>query len=96
VLAGLAGALTVLRRRASAAQRQLALGALLFLVSGAAVLLMSDIFEFSWRYQVPALVTLPPAGALGIAVIIRYARRRKSTRSAAAAQREQRVTARTG
>jgi hypothetical protein len=41
-------------------------------------------------------VTLPPAGALGIAVIIRYARRKKTTRSAAAADREQRVTARTG
>jgi hypothetical protein len=55
---------------------------------------MSDIFEFSWRYQIPARVTLPPAGALGIAAIIRYVRRRKNTRSAA--QREQRVTARTG
>ncbi|HEY1639204.1 MAG TPA: hypothetical protein VGG35_00825, partial [Streptosporangiaceae bacterium] len=89
LIAGLAGALTVLRRRASAAQRGLALGALLFTIGGAAVLLMSDIFEFSWRYQIPALVTLPPAGALGIAAIIRYARRRKITRSAAAAQREQ-------
>jgi hypothetical protein len=96
LIAGLAGALTVLRRRASAAQRGLALGALLFTISGVAVLLMSDVFEFSWRYQIPALVTLPPAGALGIAAIIRYARRRKITRSAAAAQREQRVTARTG
>ncbi len=32
-----------------------------------AVLLASDAFEFSWRYQLPALVLLPPAGVLGIA-----------------------------
>jgi hypothetical protein len=33
------------------------------------LLLASDAFEFSWRYQLPALVTLPPAGALGIVAI---------------------------
>ena len=46
------------------------------------VLLASDLFEFSWRYQLPALVTLPPAGALGITVIIGYiaARRRRDSR----------------
>jgi hypothetical protein len=37
------------------------------------VTLISDAFEFSWRYQLPALVTLAPGGALGIAVIIRSA-----------------------
>jgi hypothetical protein len=31
--------------------------------------MISDIFEFSWRYQLPALVTLIPAGALGLAVL---------------------------
>jgi hypothetical protein len=30
------------------------------------------VFEFSWRYQLPALVTLVPAGALGITVVIGY------------------------
>jgi hypothetical protein len=35
------------------------------------VLLVSDLFEFSWRYQLPALVTLVPAGALGIAALKR-------------------------
>jgi hypothetical protein len=25
----------------------------------------ADLYEFSWRYQLPALVTLPPAGVLG-------------------------------
>jgi hypothetical protein len=34
---------------------------------------VSDLFEFSWRYQLPALVTLVPAGALGVAVILRLA-----------------------
>ncbi|HMH89567.1 MAG TPA: hypothetical protein VK586_00640 [Streptosporangiaceae bacterium] len=96
LLAGLAGALTVFRRRASEAQRQLALGATLFVATAVAVLLMSDLFEFSWRYQLPALVTLPPAGALGIAVILRYARRRKSDHLAAAARPDRRVAARTG
>jgi MYXO-CTERM domain-containing protein len=48
-------------------------------VTGAAVLLGSDVFQFSWRYQLPALVTLPPAGALGLSVIAGYvtARRRR-------------------
>ena len=40
-----------------------------FFASGAFVLLASDLFEFSWRYQLPALVTLVPAGALGIAAV---------------------------
>jgi hypothetical protein len=90
LLAGLAGAATVFRRRASDAQRQLALGATLFVTTGVAVLLMSDLFEFSWRYQLPALVTLPPAGALGIAAVIRYARRRQSDHLAAAGRPERR------
>jgi hypothetical protein len=71
-LAGLAGSvIALLRRRADATTRQLARGCLLCFTSAAAVLLVSDAFEFSWRYQLPALVTLVPAGALGIAVIIR-------------------------
>jgi hypothetical protein len=31
------------------------------------------VFEFSWRYQLPALVTLIPAGALGVTVLLRAA-----------------------
>jgi hypothetical protein len=49
--------------------RQVALACLLFFLTGAAVLVLSDVFEFSWRYQLPALVTLPAAGALGITAI---------------------------
>jgi hypothetical protein len=53
------------------AGRQLALCCLLFFGAGAAVLLMSDVFEFTWRYQLPALVTLPPAGAAAVAAFLR-------------------------
>jgi hypothetical protein len=70
-LAGLAGSAALLRRRADPGTRQLALACLLFLTSAAAVILASDLFEFSWRYQLPALVTLVPAGALGITIVIR-------------------------
>jgi hypothetical protein len=70
VLAGLAGSLGVLRRRMSQARRQLTLGCLLFFTSGAAALLMSDLMEFSWRYQLTALVTLPLAAALALAALL--------------------------
>ena len=77
VLAGLAGSASLLvRRRAGQAAREPALACLLFFASGVSVLLVSDVFEFSWRYLLPALVTLVPAGALGIAVLIRAARAR--------------------
>ncbi len=71
-LAGLAGtAAALLRRRLDPGTRQLALACLLCFLSGACVILVSDTFEFSWRYQLPALVTLVPAGVLGISLIIR-------------------------
>jgi hypothetical protein len=74
---GLLGSLGVLRRRRPVADAQWQLSVACLLVFGAAVavLLASDAFEFSWRYQLPALVTLPPAGALGLAVIISVLRR---------------------
>jgi hypothetical protein len=73
---GLAGSVVLLRRRwrSDPATRPLALACLLCFTSGASVLLVSDLFEFSWRYQLPALVTLVPAGALGIAVLGRLIR----------------------
>jgi hypothetical protein len=76
-LAGLAGSAALLRRRADPGTRQLALACLLFFVTAASVTLVSDLFEFSWRYQLPALVTLAPAGALGIGVIIGSIRTRR-------------------
>jgi hypothetical protein len=71
VLASLAACACLLRRRLEPATRRLGLTCLAMFASAACVLLASDVFEFSWRYQLPALVTLVPAGALGISVIIR-------------------------
>jgi hypothetical protein len=68
-LTGLAGSAFVLRRRLDPAARQRALACLLFFCSAVTVTLVSDLFVFSWRYQLPALVTLVPAGVLGISVI---------------------------
>ena len=76
-LAGLAGSALAARRKASQGVRQAARGCLLFFASGVFVLGVSDLFEFSWRYQLPALVTLVPAGALGISVIIGSIRSRR-------------------
>jgi hypothetical protein len=69
---GLAGTLALLRRRVRARDRdrELALASCLFFLTAAAILLFSDIPEFSWRYQLPAIETLPPAGALGLALIL--------------------------
>jgi hypothetical protein len=87
VLAGLVGSIGVLRRRASPAQHATAAACLLTFLSAVAVLLASDAFEFSWRYQLPALVTLPPAGALGITVIIGYLADRRARPAQVAAGR---------
>jgi hypothetical protein len=79
-LAGLAGSLATLRRRAPPAQRAAAMACLLFFTTGVAALLSSDVFEFNWRYQLPALITLPPAAALAITIALTW-----RTRSPAAA-----------
>ena len=83
VLAGLIGSASLLvRRRAGQAPRSApapALACLLLFTSGVFVLLASDVFEFSWRYMLPALVTLVPAGALGIGIMIRAAQARRAT-----------------
>jgi hypothetical protein len=71
VLAGLAGSASLLARRwAGPATREPALACLLLFTSAVALELVSDVFEFSWRYLLPALVTLVPAGALGITVVL--------------------------
>jgi len=79
VLAGLAGSVLVLARRrepvfarsggGSRGERSygLALACLLFTATAATVLLAPDVFEYSWRYQLPAIVMLPAAGVLGVA-----------------------------
>jgi hypothetical protein len=86
-LAGLAGSAALLRRRADPGTRQLALACLLFFTSAVSVTLVSDLFEFSWRYQLPALVTLAPAGALGIGVLIGAVRTRRHPAEGPLAQR---------
>src|SRR5208282_6105115 len=79
LLAGLAGIFTF-RRRDPGAQG-LALACLLTAGSGVAVLLSADLYEFSWRYQLPALVTLPIAGALGATAIARQIRNRRASKA---------------
>ena len=68
-VAGLLGLLGLSRRSTGGDQWELASACLLMFTTAVVLLLASDFFEFSWRYQLPAVVTLPPAGALGIAVI---------------------------
>ena len=68
-LAGLAGSCMLGaggRRRERAAT---ATACLLTTATAIILLLASDVYEFSWRYQLPALVLLPPAGILGAAAI---------------------------
>jgi hypothetical protein len=75
-LAGLAGTLSLARRHASPAQRHAAQACLLTFTAAAVILLISDAFEFSWRYQLPALITLPPAAALAITALRPHRRER--------------------
>jgi hypothetical protein len=75
LLLGLAGIFTFGRRRDPG---NLSLACLLVTGSAVAVLLGADLYEFSWRYQLPALVTLPIAGALGATAIARQVRSRRA------------------
>jgi hypothetical protein len=98
-LAGLAGTLSLARRNATPAQRDAARACLLTFTAAVAVLLISDAFEFSWRYQLPALVTLPPAAALGLTALFARRRRESGQRPATApapASQAQPVTAPAG
>lgn len=61
LLAGVAGALGLGRARRSPLQP----ATVLWATAGGGLLLASMLFEFSWRYQLPALVLLPVAGAMG-------------------------------
>ncbi|HEY2553584.1 MAG TPA: hypothetical protein VGI64_23750 [Streptosporangiaceae bacterium] len=82
-VAGVAGSLLALRRKASARSRQLALASLLMFATAVALTLVSDLFVFSWRYQLPLLVTLVPAGALGISAVVSLRSGRSARRAAA-------------
>ena len=82
LLAGIAGIFTFGRRRDPG---NLSLACLLVTGSAVAVLLGADLYEFSWRYQLPALVTLPIAGALGATAIARQLRSRRAAKAGPAA-----------
>ena len=85
-LAGLAGSALVLVRRARGTRsQQMGLACLLFTVTGVVILLVPDVLEFSWRYQLPALITLPPAGVLGISAILASRQARLAGRAGQAA-----------
>lgn len=84
--AGLAGSALLLRSRTGDCARHLALASLLFTATAAVLLLLPDVYEFSWRYQLPALVTLPAAGALAAAAL--RADRRRTAGDAARPEQE--------
>ena len=82
-LAGLAGSFMLGlggRRREHTAT---AAACLLTTAMAIILLLASDAYEFSWRYQLPALVLLPPAGILGAAAIAASMRDAAPKRAAA-------------
>ena len=82
LLAGIGGIFTFRRRRDSGP----ALACLLITGCAVAVLFGADLYEFSWRYQLPALVTLPVAGAFGVTALVGYFQAR-ARRSGAAVRR---------
>jgi glycosyltransferase involved in cell wall biosynthesis len=65
LVAGLLGALGI----GNARQSGIRAASLLVSGLGLTVLMTSAAFEFSWRYQLPGLVLLPMAGALGVTAI---------------------------
>src|SRR5262249_58295169 len=50
--------------------RQLALACLLFTGTAVFTVLVPDVYQFSWRYELPVVITLVPAGVLGIAALL--------------------------
>jgi hypothetical protein len=73
LLAGLAGIFAFRKLGDS----RLARACLLITSSGVILLLAADLYEFSWRYQLPAIITLPAAGALGGTALARLYHRRR-------------------
>ena len=58
--------------------RSTAYAALFTFVAGVGLLLVADLYTFSWRYQLMALVTLPLAGVLGYSALADVLRHRRS------------------
>ena len=86
LLAGIAGIFTFGRRRDPG---NLSLACLLVTGSAVTVLLGADLYEFSWRYQLPALVTLPIAGAFGATAIAQQLRNRRASKAGPSAPVEE-------
>jgi hypothetical protein len=84
-LAALAGSLVLLRRRLPARTRPLGLACLLFTGTAIFVLLAPDVYQFSWRYELPAVITLVPAGVFGAATLLSLRGAGRSSRGAPAA-----------
>jgi hypothetical protein len=82
MLAGIAGISTFGRHHDPG---NLSLACLLLTGTAVVVLLGADLYEFSWRYQLPALVTLPVAGAFGVTAIARPLRNRRGRTASPAA-----------
>jgi len=49
---------------------QLALACLLFTGTAVVVPLAPDVYQSSWRYELPVVITLIPAGVLGITALL--------------------------
>ena len=71
---------------ASDGDRQLAVAVMLASLAAIVVVLGSDLYEFSWRYQLPALVILPVAGTFGYMVVSRRVRGHLRSRPTAGRQ----------
>jgi hypothetical protein len=80
LLSGISGIFTVRRRDPG----NPGLACLLVTGIGVAAMLGADLYEFSWRYQLPALVTLPIAGAFGATAIARRVCERRAAAKATA------------
>jgi hypothetical protein len=67
---GLIGSvLALVRKWNSPRGRQIALASGYFFATAVGLLLVADVYVFSWRYQLMALITLPAAGVLGFAAL---------------------------
>src|SRR5262245_6726633 len=82
-VAGLVAAAGVGRARRSGLRAACLLPAL----CGLAVLFGADFFHFSWRYQLPALVTAPLSGAFALTALTGWTERRRPDAADAAATR---------
>ena len=93
LIAGVAGAVAggvagLVRREA----RRLGLASFVVTLSAVVLLVSSDAFEFSWRYQLPATILLPLAGALGLTAVLTAVR----TASAGTSRRTRPASAASG